>query len=103
MNSGINILICVAIGVIAAAAAVAVTLIVQRSMAKTRAKSIVADAEREAEDLKRNKVLEGREEALQITAQSAAERERTRQTRARSIASVARSPVCSVRGTSGRA
>ena len=68
MNSGINILICVAIGVIAAAAAVAVTLIVQRSMAKTRAKSIVADAEREAEDLKRNKVLEGREEALQITA-----------------------------------
>lgn len=48
MNSGINILICVAIGVIAAAAAVAVTLIVQRSMAKTRAKSIVADAERDA-------------------------------------------------------
>ena len=68
MNSSLNILICVAIGVIAAAIAVAATLIIQRSMAKTRAKTIVADAEREAEDLKRNKVLEGREEALQITA-----------------------------------
>ncbi|MDE6368992.1 MAG: Rnase Y domain-containing protein, partial [Muribaculaceae bacterium] len=62
------ILICVAIGVIAAAIAVVATIIVQRSMANTRAKTILADAEREAEDLKRNKVLQGREEALQITA-----------------------------------
>ena len=62
------ILICVAIGVIAAGVAAGVTLMLQRSMANTRAKTIVADAEREAEDLKRNKILEGREEALQITA-----------------------------------
>ena len=36
----------------------------QRRMADTRAKQIVAEAERQAEDLKRDKVLEGREEAL---------------------------------------
>ena len=48
--------------------AVAITIIVQRRMAQTRAKQIIADAEREAEDLKRNKILEGREEALKITA-----------------------------------
>ena len=62
------ILICIAVGVIAAGIAVGVTLMLQRSMANTRAKTIVADAEREADDLKRNKILEGREEALQITA-----------------------------------
>lgn len=54
--------------VVAAVLAVSITLIVQRRMAKTRAKEIIADAEREAEDLKRNKILEGREEALSITA-----------------------------------
>lgn len=58
----------IAIGVVAAAIGVAVTVIVQRSMAKTRAKQILADAEREAEDLRRTKELEGREEALKITA-----------------------------------
>ena len=64
------ILIVVAVAVVTAAIAVAVTLMMQRSMAKTRAKGIIADAEREAEDLKRNKVLEGREEALQITTEA---------------------------------
>ncbi len=39
-------------------------------MASTRAKQILADAEREAEDLKRNRVLEGREEALKITTEA---------------------------------
>jgi ribonuclease Y len=62
-----DILYYIAVGIIAAALAVAVTLMIQRSMAKTRAKTIIADAEREAEDLKRNKVLEGREEAMKIT------------------------------------
>ena len=58
----------IAIGVVAAAIGVAVTVIVQRSMAQTRAKQILADAEREADDLRRTKELEGREEALKITA-----------------------------------
>ena len=58
----------IAIGVVAAAIGVAVTVIVQRSMAQPRAKQILADAEREADDLRRTKELEGREEALKITA-----------------------------------
>ena len=64
------ILYLVAAAVIAAAIGVSVTLIVQRKMAATRAKQILADAEREAEDLKRNRVLEGREEALKITTEA---------------------------------
>ena len=66
MEVFLNILI----GVVAAVAAAAVTLIVQRRTAHTRAKQIVADAEREADELKRNKVLEGKEEALKITAEA---------------------------------
>lgn len=62
-----EILFNIAIGVLAAVIGVAVTIIVHRSMAKTRAKQIIADAEREAEDLKRTKELQGREEALKIT------------------------------------
>ncbi len=65
-----NIFIIIAIGVLAAAIAVAITVIAQRRMAHTRAKTILADAEREAEDLKRQKQLEGREEALKITAEA---------------------------------
>ncbi len=58
----------IAVAIIAAAIAVGCTLAVQRSMAKSRAKLILQDAEREAEDLKKGKILEGREEALKITA-----------------------------------
>lgn len=65
-----NIIIYIAIAVIAAAIGVMVTMILNRKMAATRAKVIIADAEREAEDLKKNKVLEGREEALKITAEA---------------------------------
>jgi len=57
----------IAIGVLACAAGVAVTVIMQRRMAATRAKQIIADAEREGADIRRNKELEGREEALRIT------------------------------------
>jgi ribonuclease Y len=62
-----DILYYIAVGIIAAALAVGITLMIQRSTAKSRAKTIIADAEREAEDLKRNKILEGREEAMKIT------------------------------------
>ena len=57
----------IAIAVVAVCLAVLGTVIVQRNMAHTRAKQIIADAEREGEDLKKSKVLEGREEAMQIT------------------------------------
>ncbi|MDE6437115.1 MAG: ribonuclease Y [Muribaculaceae bacterium] len=60
----------IAVAIIFSAASVGITLLVQRNMAQTRAKQIITEAEREAEDLKRNKVLEGREEALQITTEA---------------------------------
>ena len=58
------------IGIVAALVAVIATIAIQRRMAKSRSKQIIADAEREADELKRNKVLEGREEALQITTEA---------------------------------
>ncbi|MDE6040194.1 MAG: ribonuclease Y, partial [Muribaculaceae bacterium] len=70
-----TVFIIIAAVVIAVAVAVGVTLTVQKRMAGTRAKLIIAEAEREAEDLKRNKVLEGREESLKIIAE--AERQAT--------------------------
>lgn len=63
-----SILLPLVAAVVAAAIAVAATILTQRRMAHSRAKIIIADAEREAEDLKRDKILEGREEALKITA-----------------------------------
>jgi len=60
----------ITIGVLAAVIGVVVTVIVHRSMAKTRAKQIIAEAEREADDLKRTKELQGREEALKITTEA---------------------------------
>lgn len=65
-----SIFLNIAIGVVAAAIGVAVTIVVQRRMARTRAKQIIADAEREADDIKRSKELQGREEALRITAEA---------------------------------
>ena len=60
----------IAVAVVAAAIAVIITLIAQRRMAGTRAKLIIDDAQRAAEDIKRNKALEGREEALKISAEA---------------------------------
>ena len=60
----------IAIGVIAAVLGVGFTVLAQRRMAGTRAKQIIADAEREGADLRRNKELEGREEALRISSEA---------------------------------
>ena len=43
---------------------------IHRSSAKNRARQIVADAERQALDIKKDKEIEGREEALKITAEA---------------------------------
>lgn len=67
---GIDILLYIAVAVVAAAIAVGITLVAQRRMAGTRAKVIIDDAHREAEDIKRQKALEGREEALRISAEA---------------------------------
>jgi len=64
MSSITIIIICI---VVAAAAGAGVTMLIQRSLARTRAKLIIEEAQRDAEDLKKTKILEGREEALKIT------------------------------------
>lgn len=60
--------------IIAAVAGIAlgyvITVAVQKSLARNRAKTIIDDAKREAEVLKKNKVLEAREEELKIKAEA---------------------------------
>ena len=65
-----EIVIYIAIGVVAAALGVGATVMVSRSMARTRAKQIIADAEREADDIKKDRMLQGKEEALKITSEA---------------------------------
>ncbi len=54
----------------AAAIGAAVAVIAQRNMARSKAKLIISEAETQAEDIKRKKQLEGKEEALKITAEA---------------------------------
>ena len=68
MDAGILIYIVVA--VIALAVGIAGTVIAQRNMARSRAKTIIAEAENEAEVLKKNKLLEAREEELKIVSEA---------------------------------
>lgn len=65
----IIIYICVAI-VVTAAVTVAVLLAVQRATGRSRAKTIVEDAEREAEVIMKNKLLEAREHELRIKSEA---------------------------------
>lgn len=64
------LVITIIIAIIAAAIGVVVTVVIHRSSAKNRARQIVADAERQALDIKKDKEIEGREEALKITAEA---------------------------------
>ncbi len=62
-----NMILYVALSAIAALAiGVIGTIIVQRNMARSRAKAIIEEAEAEAEVMKKNKLLEAREEELKI-------------------------------------
>ena len=64
---GTNIIwLIIALVVIAAAIGALVTFMVQKSMARSRAKIIVDEAAKEAEVLKKNKLLEAREEGMKI-------------------------------------
>ena len=56
--------------VIAAALGCGATLFVQRTMARSRAAQIIADAEREGEVLKEKKLLDARQEELHIKAEA---------------------------------
>ena len=65
-----DILIYICIALIALAIGVGATMAVQKKMAKTRAKNIIEEAEREAEVLKKNKLLEAREEGIKIKSEA---------------------------------
>ncbi|MBO4995576.1 MAG: ribonuclease Y [Muribaculaceae bacterium] len=62
----VNILIYAAIILIAAAMGVIGTIITQKTIARNSAKIIVSEARKEAEVIKKNKMLEAREEELKI-------------------------------------
>ncbi len=63
-------IIYIAIALVAAAVGALVMRMVQKSMAGSQAKLILDNAQREAEDLRKSKALEGREEALRITTEA---------------------------------
>ncbi|MBQ2839122.1 MAG: ribonuclease Y [Muribaculaceae bacterium] len=58
------------IGVVALAVGIVSTTIIQKSLAKSRAKSIIDEATAEAENIKKAKILEAREEELKIKAEA---------------------------------
>lgn len=60
------IVVTIILVIVALCTGVAVTMIAQKNMAHTAAKSIVEEAKREAEVLKKNKLLEAKEEELKI-------------------------------------
>lgn len=65
-----DIFIYVLIGVIALALGAFITLAVQKSLAKSRAKSIIEEAQREGDLIKQNKLLEAREEEIKIKSEA---------------------------------
>ena len=65
-----DIIIYVIIAVVAAAIAAGVTLAIQRNAASTRAKAIVEEARLEADVIKKNKLLEAKEEGMKITSEA---------------------------------
>lgn len=58
------------VGIVALIAGVFGTIAVQKSLARSRAKTIIDEANREAENLKKDKLLEAREEELKIIAEA---------------------------------
>lgn len=64
------LILTIVVGVVAALIGVAATIIVQKSIGRSHAKTIVEEAKQEAEVLKQKKLLEAREEELQIKAEA---------------------------------
>ena len=65
-----DIIIYVVIAVIALIVGVVATLIAQKNMSQSRAKIIIEEANSEAEVIKKNKLLEAREEEIRIIAEA---------------------------------
>ncbi|MBQ7041325.1 MAG: ribonuclease Y [Muribaculaceae bacterium] len=66
----IDYLIYVAIGLIALTIGIIGTIAIQKSIAKSRAKAIIEEANREAEAIKKDKLFEAREAEIQIKAEA---------------------------------
>lgn len=64
------VIIYICIALISLAIGVGVTMTFQKRMAHTRAKDIIAEAEREADVIKKNKLLEAKEEEIKIKAEA---------------------------------
>lgn len=64
------LILSIVVGVVAALIGVVATIIVQKSVGRSQAKTIVEEARQEAEVLKQRKLLEAREEELQIKAEA---------------------------------
>lgn len=65
-----DIIIYLIIGIVALTIGITSTLIVQKKVATSRAKTIIDEANLEAENLKKEKILEAREEELKIKAEA---------------------------------
>ncbi len=61
-----SVLYYIIIALLGLAAGVGVTLLVQQQLGKSRAKTLIEEAEREADVLKKNKLLEAREQEMKI-------------------------------------
>ncbi len=65
-----DIIIYLVVAIVALAIGIAGTLIIQKNMAQSRAKIIIEEANNEADVIKKNKLLEAREEELRIVAEA---------------------------------
>ncbi len=65
-----TILIYALVGIVALTVGIVGTITIQRIVARSRAKSIIEEATREADTIKKDKLLEAREEELQIKAEA---------------------------------
>ena len=63
-----TLVLAIVVGVVAAAVAAIATVMVQKSSARSQAKTIIEEAQKDAEMLKQEKLLKAREEELQIKA-----------------------------------
>ena len=81
-----EIIIYVAIALVALLVGAGVTMAINKSLAKSRANSIIEEAKLEAEVLKKNKILEAKEEGVAIKAEA----EKIQETAARSEANLER-------------
>ena len=65
-----NIIISLIVGIVALIVGIGVTIMVQKKLATSKAKTIIDEATSEAENIKKTKILEAREEELKIKSEA---------------------------------